>query len=1053
MKLLYHIVLDHFKLLFNCHRKKDEAIHCLRVKDCFTIARSDMSFTWRQTAFRLLNVYFDKIALRHLSVAFLSLLLYNFTVAQIYQEHMIPSLTPVGHSATAWADYNNDGYLDFIITGQKSNGDYTTELFRNNRDGPDRYPTFTLYYSFTPVVHGSIVWGDINHDTYLDFHLTGKTSSGQSISELYINQGDETFLLHPAPLEGVSHSAATFTDFDHDGDLDLAYTGVNNQRKSVLKFYKNQDNTFHEVVTSLPGFSHGSLEASDYNHDGYSDLLITGLLDDGSKASHIYRNPGDFTFTKINTTLASIAFGNASWGDYNHDGYPDILLSGVGEGGIPVSKVYKNNKNEVFTEILVSLDPLSNSSAVWLDYNNDGALDIFLSGLKGSNAENMLYENNGHDSFSLVSNTGILKVYDGDISITDHDRDGNQDLLITGFNNMGVQSKLYTNTLANLNITPAIPAEPHVMAQEDSVVLNWQPASDTETATEGLSYEIYIGTSPQETDIIVPSSFISDGQRKILRVGSQSYVTTYTVKNLPEGRYYWAVQAIDASLKGSSFSSLDSFDICYPIFLGADRNVCSGETVPFALEEKFDQVSWHSAKGISVENRNIISFPFYEKDTIWVVAKNHLGCLLRDTVIVNVEPLPVVSLGKDTTVCYQETCTLAVEGSPDNINWYSKQHGLLASDTLQISYQAFSPDTLWVEAFNRHGCFSYDTIVIHMHNPLRIEAGEDRSICLGNTTILGSEHNRENDFQYQWKPTYALDNPYSPSPVASPDTTTTYLLQVVSPYGCTVFDSVTVAIHTPPALEIIQDTVICTGESVMLGKDSVALGSLYLSSYEWFPKGSLDNAFIPNPVATPDTTTTYTLVVQNGNCSTDTAQVTVHVSELPDVRVSLDITIGFGETVQLAAEGSMQQYEWFPIDGLSRTDVPDPFASPKTTTTYVVTGYNQHGCSHQDSVTIYVDNRVFIPNLFSPNQDGQNDTFKVYGSGIETLALQVYDASGKQVYNSTNVREIMEAGWDGTFHSAPLPSGHYLWTIHGQFYDGKPVAFEGKTSGKIRLIR
>lgn len=978
------------------------------------------------------------------------LLLHSFTVAQIYQAYTIPALNPVGHSATAWADFNNDGYLDFIITGQKSNGDHITELFKNNVNSTN--PTFTLYSSFTPVAYGSVIWGDVNNDTYLDFHLAGQTSTGHFISELYINQGNETFTLHPVSLEGVAYSAATFTDFDHDGSLDLVYTGVNNKNESVCKFYKNQQGAFTEVVTSLSGFAHGSLEAADYNHDGYVDLLITGLLGDGSKASHIYRNEGNLNFTKINTTLPPIAFGDASWGDYNQDGYPDVLLSGIGEGGAFMSKVYKNNKNEVFTEVPANLIALSNSSVVWLDYNNDGALDIFITGLANSNAANALYENNGGDSFSLVNNVGISKVYDGDISITDHDLDGNLDLLITGFNNMGVQSKLYTNTLTSTNNAPAVPTGLYTITGEDSAILHWRPATDPETSIEGISYEVYIGTSPQEGDIISPHAITASGQRKVLKIGSQSFLTSYTIKDLPEGRYFWAVQGVDASLMASSFSAVDSFDICYSIDLGEDKNICSGETVSLALDKNFDQVSWHSAKGIKIDSQATISLTFYEADTVWVIAKNQLGCLLQDTVIVHVEPLPTVNLGRDTILCYQEALTLLAKDLSDSINWYSRQYGLLATDTTQFTYQALFPDTLWIEAFNTYGCVNYDTLIIGLHDQPIAEAGKDRTVCLGSMTVLGGGSRQQGNLQYQWSPAYGLDHPTAPNPIASPDTTTTYILQVVSSYGCTSFDSVVVMVYAPVILHPGQDTTICKGESVMLGEPAMMHSSSFTPSYEWFPKTSLDNAQAPQPIATPDSTTTYTLIVKTGDCAVDTAQITVHVSNFPEVKANPDMTIGFGETIQLKAEGGVQ-YHWFPSDGLSRSDVAEPFAAPKSTTTYVVTGYNQYGCSKQDSVTIYVDNRIFIPNLFSPNQDGQNDTFKVYGAGIETLTLLIYDALGKQVYSSTDVQGIMETGWDGTFHGSPLASGHYLWVIQGRFYDGKAVMFEGKISGKIRLIR
>ncbi len=193
-------------------------------------------------------------------------------------------------------------------------------------------------------------------------------------------------------------------------------------------------------------------------------------------------------------------------------------------------------------------------------------------------------------------------------------------------------------------------------------------------------------------------------------------------------------------------------------------------------------------------------------------------------------------------------------------------------------------------------------------------------------------------------------------------------------------------------------------------------------------------------------------MVQAGDCPSDTAYVTVTVNELPETTISKDLTIGAGETTLLVATGGVT-YAWFPTEGLSRSDIANPVASPTVTTTYEVTVTNELGCSRVDTVTVSVDNRVFIPNLFSPNGDGQNETFKVYGAGIDRLELQVFDRPGNRLFYSTNVTEIMEIGWDGTLRGAPLPSGSYRWMIRGQFYDGKAVTFGGRQVGKVSLVR
>ena len=967
------------------------------------------------------------------------------TFAQTYSAHPITDLPQLGYSATAWGDYNNDGYPDCIIAGTASNGDHVTELFRNNGNG-----TFSRYHSFTAVTHASIVWGDMNGDHYLDFHLTGLTIAGEPTSELHINQGDETFALHSTPLEGVAYGAAALADFDQDGDLDLLYTGSNANLQTVSRYYQNQDSVFAEVSISVPGFTYGSLDVADYNRDGRPDLLLTGLLEDGERATQIYRNKGNTTFALLNTVLPSLSFGEAAWGDFNHDGYADIALSGTTDGGNPLSKLYLNNKNEVFTDIVAELQPLSNSSVAWLDYDNDGYADLLITGLLGGNAESRLYHNDQNGSFTLTDNTGLLAVYDGDLSVTDYDRDGHPDVFVTGYNNRGKESQLHTNTLTNTNHTPSIPDGLLAFPSEDSVQLRWNPATDDETLHAGLSYQVYVGTAPNQSDLAPAHALLSDGTRTVVETGNAGYETSLVFRNVPEGRYYWAVQSLDASNHSSAFSTVGSFDICYAITLGADTALCAGDTLALQLGKPGDRVDWESTRGMVIEDQRSVTFPLYQTDTIYATLTNPLGCVRRDTLVVQVYDLPMADLGVDTGVCRYDTLLLSAGQPDDRVSWYSLRRGLLVSDTTQLAYVGAQTDTLWIAVTNPSGCVSYDTLVVTVHKLPVVDAGANQLICQGESTPLGVA--AEPGHTYRWQPSASLSDADVAQPIATPDTTTTYVLQVTSTHGCVNYDTVTITVNPPTLLDTGGDRAICVGESTTLGGEPTAQGAILEYRYEWFPKASLNDAFVANPMATPDQTTEYTLVVQAGECLPDTAHVMVTVYELPVTSTSEDITIGAGETTSIRATGGVE-YAWFPTEGLSRSDVANPFASPTVTTEYVVTVTNKHGCSSLDTVTVFVDNRMFVPNLFSPNGDGQNDVFKVYGAGIETLDLQVYDWQGNRVYYASNVAEIMETGWDGTWRGAALPSGNYRWVLRGRFYDGKAVTFEGKSSGKVRLIR
>ncbi len=967
------------------------------------------------------------------------------TFAQVYSNHAISDLPQFGNSTAAWGDYNRDGYPDCLLIGTKSNGDHATELFRNNGNG-----TFARYRTFTPVAHGSVVWGDVNGDGFLDFHLTGLTTTNQRISELYINQGDENFILHPTLLEGVAYGAATLTDFDQDGDLDLFYTGANASQENVTKYYQNQGSEFVETATEVPGFTHGSLDVADYNRDGRPDLLLTGLLNDGSRATHLYRNEGEAKFVLQNTVLPPLSFGEAAWGNFDHDGYPDIALSGITDGGITISKIYRNNHNEVFTDAAAGLIALGNSSLVWLDYDNDGYSDLFITGLRNANAESFLYRNQQDGSFSSVNNSGLLAVYDGDVSTVDHDQDGAIDALVTGTNNRGGESQLHTNGLTNPNTAPSVPGGLLATPSEDSVRLQWNPATDAETPDVGIAYQVYVGTSPGQADVVPVPALLTNSQRTVLNGASAGYTTTFSLHDLSEGRYYWGVQSLDASHRSSAFSAEASFTICYAPDLGPDTALCAGDTIRLEIGQPGDQVDWQSTRGVAINNQRSVTLAFLQTDTLVATLTNALGCVLRDTLVVQTYALPVADLGSDRYRCAGDTLLLEAGRAEDRVNWFSQRQGSLASNTAQLAYVAVQTDTLWVEVINPNGCVGYDTIIATVYALPIADAGEDHLICQGESILLGKP--AESDFTYAWQPTSSLSDATVAQPNATPDTTTAYVLRITSAQGCVNHDTVIVTVNPPTRLDAGANRAICRGESTVLGGESTAQGAVLPYHYTWLPKTSLSNPFSANPVATPQQTTTYTLVAQAGDCSPDTAYVTITVNDLPEITTSEDVTIGAGETTSLFATGGVT-YAWFPTEGLSRTDVANPVASPVVTTTYEVTVTNELGCNRVDAVTVSVDNRVFVPNLFSPNGDGQNEIFRVYGAGIERLELQMFDRQGNRVFFSKNVTEIMETGWDGTLHGAPLPSGSYHWMIRGQFFDGKAVGFEGRQSGKVNLVR
>lgn len=209
-------------------------------------------------------------------------------------------------------------------------------------------------------------------------------------------------------------------------------------------------------------------------------------------------------------------------------------------------------------------------------------------------------------------------------------------------------------------------------------------------------------------------------------------------------------------------------------------------------------------------------------------------------------------------------------------------------------------------------------------NPLKImvNAGPDQSICQGDTTQL----NASGAVTYSWTPTTGLSNPAIANPIAFPLVTTTYILFGIDALGATTKDTIKITVNIPAPVNAGIDTTFCQGAaSVQL---NAAIAGL-ISAYSWFPSAGLNANNVQSPVATPDTTTLYTVIVTdiNGCVSTGDRLVTV----LPNKVTSIgDTSVCINDTLNLYAAGGVS-YTWHP--GL---DLMNPLDSTKTTASIII---------------------------------------------------------------------------------------------------------------------
>jgi gliding motility-associated-like protein len=277
-------------------------------------------------------------------------------------------------------------------------------------------------------------------------------------------------------------------------------------------------------------------------------------------------------------------------------------------------------------------------------------------------------------------------------------------------------------------------------------------------------------------------------------------------------------------------------------------------------------------------------------------------------------------------------------------------------------------------------------------------------------------------------------------------------------YGCR--DSVLVPVSVPDTNKntISSDTVICLGQSAQL----IATSTDYRHGkdpeyYLWTPATGLNNPNIPTPIATPDTTTTYNVIIKENVCFSDTEHVTVYVQPAPAITITTSQRVVAGTAVQLSAsignEVLLSDYEWTPADySLSCYRCYGPIATPTVTTTYTFTATSVYGCVSSADVTISLfcdGSQVFIPNTFTPNGDGANDRFYINAKGVSLVVrLSVYNRWGELVFESLNSQpNDPAAGWDGTYKGLVLEPDVFVYVAEVICEIGnEPFSFKGDVS-------
>jgi gliding motility-associated-like protein len=227
-------------------------------------------------------------------------------------------------------------------------------------------------------------------------------------------------------------------------------------------------------------------------------------------------------------------------------------------------------------------------------------------------------------------------------------------------------------------------------------------------------------------------------------------------------------------------------------------------------------------------------------------------------------------------------------------------------------------------------------------------------------------------------------------------------------------------------------------------------------TYQWLPtQFIISGGNTANPLVNVQTNTTYQVIATNNIGCSDTANVNISISALGLTSINAyadkDTLINGESTLLHVNPSSGFTIVWSPANSLNNSSIANPIASPTETTEYIVSLTDAQGCSRTDTVKITVldficeEPYIYLPNAFTPNDDGQNDILYLRGNLIDEMYLAIYNRWGELVFESTSP----QIGWDGTYKGMKCDPAVFVYYLTVKCRGGQ----EYFKKGNITLIR
>jgi gliding motility-associated-like protein len=456
----------------------------------------------------------------------------------------------------------------------------------------------------------------------------------------------------------------------------------------------------------------------------------------------------------------------------------------------------------------------------------------------------------------------------------------------------------------------------------------------------------------------------------------------------------------------------------------ATPTICAGDQINLTASGGATSYNWSPSTGLSsTSGANVNASP--QTTQTYTVIGTMNTCTSSALVTVSVIPQPnLIFTNTSNTICAGYATNITVTGA-SNYSW-TPSTGL---NTAVGGFVIASPaqTTVYnVTAYNG-ACIVTGSIAVYIvpQPDLVISAGT-QFLCNGSSTQLtatGAQY-------YQWSPATGLSSTNGNVVTAAPATTTNYTIIASNSLGtvqCSAQQSYSLIVIPNAFANLPNSLSICRGQATGI---TVSGGN----TYTWSPAAGLSSTVGAAVAASPSVTTIYTVNSSyNGNCAS-TGTVQVIVNPLPIVNAGRDTIYNLDDMKHLYATGT-GTLTWVQGDEIWCTVCPQTQIFTSRTNCYTIMAENEFGCKAYDDVcvTIKTDFGVYIPNIITPNGDGMNDVFYIYGYSISDVKMDIFNRWGQLLFSSND----QTVGWPGTYKGQDCANGVYVYKISYKGLDGK----------------